>query len=156
MLQISFLDVGVRPRKRRRITNKLDEFFRKLQKRTFIVARNSGIVILRIVSVSWMSCDGCPSQVQKRIKHIFIIILFRYSLVFIFFRIFTSSCFQLGPDGLSVPVSLHATNRARLCERLKNKKVQSGAIVLLQGGDEKCRDDTDAEIVFRQVLVDPS
>lgn len=61
-----------------------------------------------------------------------------------------SSCFQLGPDGLCVPVNLHATNRARLCERLKSKSVENGAIVLLQGGEEKCRYDTDAEVVFRQ------
>ncbi|XP_028392378.1 xaa-Pro dipeptidase-like isoform X1 [Dendronephthya gigantea] len=61
------------------------------------------------------------------------------------------SYFQLGPDGLRVFVNLHTTNRKRLCERLKGlKNLKKGAIVLLQGGDEKCRDDTDAEIVFRQ------
>ena len=48
-------------------------------------------------------------------------------------------------------MDLHVTNRTRLCERLKSKRVEKGAIVLLQGGEQKCRDDTDAEIVFRQV-----
>ena len=51
-----------------------------------------------------------------------------------------------------MPVNLHATNRARLCERLKSKSVENGAIVLLQGGEEKCRYDTDTEVVFRQVF----
>ncbi len=51
-----------------------------------------------------------------------------------------------------MPVNLHATNRKRLCERLKSKSVKNGALVLLQGGEEKCLYDTDTEVVFRQVI----
>ena len=62
------------------------------------------------------------------------------------------SCFQLGTHTLCVPVSLHATNRKQLCERLKKAKgVSAGAVVLLQGGEQKQRDCTDRDIVFRQV-----
>ncbi|KAJ7374642.1 hypothetical protein OS493_004981 [Desmophyllum pertusum] len=61
------------------------------------------------------------------------------------------SCYQLGTHTLSVPISLHTTNRKRLCERLKKAKgVPAGAIVLLQGGEQKQRDCTDADVVFRQ------
>lgn len=61
------------------------------------------------------------------------------------------SCFQLGTHTLCVPVSLHATNRKQLCERLKKAKgVSAGAVVLLQGGEQKQRDCTDRDIVFRQ------
>lgn len=58
--------------------------------------------------------------------------------------------FQLGPDSLSVPVSLHATNRARLCQRLKEKAVPERSIVVLEGGEQLTRYDTDTEAVFRQ------
>ena len=62
------------------------------------------------------------------------------------------SCFQLGTHTLSVPVSLHATNRKRLCDLLKKVKgVPSGAIVLLQGGEQKQQYCSDRDILFRQV-----
>ena len=64
------------------------------------------------------------------------------------------SYFQLGSHTLAVPVSLHATNRKKLCERLKNvKDIPAGVIVLLQGGEQKQRDCTDADVVFRQVVL---
>ena len=54
---------------------------------------------------------------------------------------------------LAVPVSLHSTNRKRLCERLKNaKEVPSEAIVLLQGGEQKQLYCTDRDVLFRQVI----
>ena len=62
------------------------------------------------------------------------------------------SCYQLGTHTLSVPVSLHATNRKRLCDRLKKVQgVPSGAIVLLQGGEQKQQYCSDRDILFRQV-----
>lgn len=61
------------------------------------------------------------------------------------------SCYQLGSHTLAVPVSLHSTNRKHLCERLKNaKEVPSGAIVLLQGGEQKQLYCTDRDVLFRQ------
>lgn len=61
------------------------------------------------------------------------------------------SCFQLGAHTLSIPVSLHATNRKRLCEHLKKLKgVPAGTMVLLQGGEQSQRYCTDTDVVFRQ------
>ncbi|XP_046843454.1 xaa-Pro dipeptidase-like [Xenia sp. Carnegie-2017] len=60
-----------------------------------------------------------------------------------------SPYFQLGPNSLRVSVNLHATNRKRLSERLKGK-TSNGAMVFLQGGEGRCRYNTDTEIVFRQ------
>lgn len=61
------------------------------------------------------------------------------------------SCFQLGSHTLAVPVSLHATNRKQLCDRLKG--VTAGAIVLLQGGEQLQQYCTDRDVLFRQVKV---
>lgn len=59
--------------------------------------------------------------------------------------------FCLGDHTLSVPVSLHTTNRQRLCERLKaNPQVPAGAIVVLQGGLQEMRNCSDHEPLFRQ------
>lgn len=59
--------------------------------------------------------------------------------------------FSRGPHTLSVPMTLHATNRRRLCEKLSETAgVGSGAIVLLQGGDDTPRHCTDVNIIFRQ------
>lgn len=70
------------------------------------------------------------------------------------FAFILRSCFQLGNHTLAVAVSLHATNRKRLCDRLKIAKgVSAGAIVLLQGGEQKQRYCTDTDIVFRQVNI---
>lgn len=54
--------------------------------------------------------------------------------------------YDQGLDTYRVPMALHALNRARLCERLQG---QSG-VVLVQGGDQQTRYDTDHEPVFRQ------
>lgn len=59
--------------------------------------------------------------------------------------------FSRGEGTLTVPVSLHAKNRARLCERLREKEgVPNGAIVFLKGGEQETRFDSDFEPVFRQ------
>jgi len=48
-------------------------------------------------------------------------------------------------------MELFSTNRQRLCERLRARDdVPSGAVVLLQGGEQKQRYCTDTDIVFRQ------
>ncbi|EDO49339.1 predicted protein [Nematostella vectensis] len=61
------------------------------------------------------------------------------------------SCHQLGSHTLAVSVSMFATNRRRLCERLKkNEKVPKGAIVVLLGGEQNTRYCTDTDVVFRQ------
>ena len=54
--------------------------------------------------------------------------------------------YDQGLDTYRVPMALHALNRARLCERMKKHK----GVVLLQGGDQQTRYDTDHEPVFRQ------
>ena len=58
----------------------------------------------------------------------------------------------MGTSCLSVPMSLFADNRRRLCEKLRGGgEVPSGAIVVLQGGEQECLHSSDREIVFRQV-----
>jgi hypothetical protein len=58
----------------------------------------------------------------------------------------------MGPDCLSVAMSLFADNRRRLCEKLKEEgTVSPGAMVVLQGGEQECLHSSDREIVFRQV-----
>lgn len=60
--------------------------------------------------------------------------------------------FWLGNKTLKVPLALFALNRQRLCERLRrNRAVQTGSLVLLQGGEDTQRYCTDTGIVFRQV-----
>ncbi|XP_068696411.1 xaa-Pro dipeptidase-like isoform X1 [Montipora foliosa] len=61
------------------------------------------------------------------------------------------SCFQPGSHTLAVPVSLHATNRKRLCDRLKSTKgVSNGAVILLQGGEQQQLYCSDRDVLFRQ------
>ena len=58
----------------------------------------------------------------------------------------------MGPDCLSIPMSLFADNRRRLCERLRQREdVPSDAIVVLQGGEQQCLYSSDREVLFRQV-----
>ena len=72
-------------------------------------------------------------------------------LQFLYFHNY-SPVFKMGDNCLSVPMSLFADNRRRLCERLKAREdVPSGAILILQGGEQKCQDSSDRELVFRQV-----
>ena len=47
-------------------------------------------------------------------------------------------------------MAMHAENRQRLVAAMTSKGHNRG-IVLLQGGKQECRYDTDTEIVFRQV-----
>lgn len=53
---------------------------------------------------------------------------------------------SMGPGTLEVPLSLFATNRQRLAEKLK-----PGQVVVLQGGEDISHYDTDVSYLFRQV-----
>lgn len=58
----------------------------------------------------------------------------------------------MGPDCLSVSMSLFANNRERLCGKLREGgAVPQGAVVVLEGGKQECLHSSDREIVFRQV-----
>ena len=57
--------------------------------------------------------------------------------------------FSMGLDTFRVPMSLHAENRARLVAVLRAAGKVSG-VVLLQGGNQESRYDTDHEPIFRQ------
>nr|CAA75231.1 prolidase [Suberites domuncula] len=63
----------------------------------------------------------------------------------------TGASFSLGENTLTIPLELFATNRRRLCEKLKASESGSkGAIVVLQGGESMTRYCSDTEEVFRQ------
>lgn len=55
---------------------------------------------------------------------------------------------------LSISVAMHKDNRQRLCAALKAKypDLAAGAFIVLQGGTEHCKYDTDGVLcAFRQV-----
>ena len=54
--------------------------------------------------------------------------------------------YDQGLDTYRVPMALHPLNRARLCDRMKDHR----GVVLVQGGDQQLRYDTDHEPVCRQ------
>lgn len=59
-----------------------------------------------------------------------------------------------GYSAHNVPLELHAINRQRLCERLKQRHdVPEGAIVFLEGGKTAPRHSTDNDDLFRQVTI---
>lgn len=71
--------------------------------------------------------------------------------------------FQAGPLTLAIPMALYAKNRSRLVAELKTLgtegakaeyaglgKIPENAVVVLQGGKQECRHDTDHEELFRQ------
>ncbi|KAI6216647.1 Aminopeptidase P domain protein [Aphelenchoides fujianensis] len=59
--------------------------------------------------------------------------------------------FWRGNNTLKVSAALFAENRRRLIEALKQKNLPGGSVVLLQGGSEQTRYNTDAEeLAFRQ------
>ena len=58
------------------------------------------------------------------------------------------AAYDQGLDTYRVPMALHALNRARLCEALA--AAGRSGVVLLAGGDQETRYDTDHEPVFRQ------
>ncbi|XP_065178030.1 xaa-Pro dipeptidase-like isoform X2 [Sycon ciliatum] len=59
--------------------------------------------------------------------------------------------FELGTNTLPVNASLHALNRTRLVEALReNKDLPKGSVVVLQGGEQEQRYCTDTDTVFRQ------
>ncbi|KAI6650715.1 Xaa-Pro dipeptidase [Oopsacas minuta] len=59
--------------------------------------------------------------------------------------------FNIGP--YSVPMSLHADNRSRLCSSLKSQtamKLPNSSCILLQGGEQTTLYCTDRDVLFRQ------
>ena len=51
-----------------------------------------------------------------------------------------------------MPMALFAENRRRLCERLRAREgMETGAVVVLQGGEQTQRYCTDTDVLFRQV-----
>ena len=58
--------------------------------------------------------------------------------------------FSLGPGTYPVPMTLHAENRRRLVDRLRRRGVPERAVVLLQGGLQRTKYDTDRELLFEQ------
>uniref|UniRef100_A0A8C4X2H8 Xaa-Pro dipeptidase n=1 Tax=Eptatretus burgeri TaxID=7764 RepID=A0A8C4X2H8_EPTBU len=61
------------------------------------------------------------------------------------------AAFSLGEETLSVPMALFAENRRRLCERLRAREgMETGAVVVLQGGEQTQRYCTDTDVLFRQ------
>jgi len=62
-------------------------------------------------------------------------------------------CLHFGGDTHKIPLKLFAVNRERLCSKLKEEKCLQGAVVVLQGGEQKQQYCTDTDEVFRQVYV---
>ncbi len=59
-----------------------------------------------------------------------------------------------GAHTFTVPLRLFSQNRERLCRALKEVKVAPSSVVLLQGGEEQLRYNTDAmDLAFRQVGI---
>jgi len=62
--------------------------------------------------------------------------------------------FSMGLETLKVPIEMFAENRRRLCQQLKTvTEVESGSVVLLQGGGDQGRcegDSSDVGPIFRQ------
>ena len=59
----------------------------------------------------------------------------------------------MGQRTAAVALSLHALNRRKLTDKLKNTGVKAGSMVLLQGGRSIMRYNTDHEPLFRQVSL---
>jgi len=56
--------------------------------------------------------------------------------------------FTMGPGTFAVPMTMHADNRKRLAEDMT--KAGASGLILLQGGSEQMRNDSDHELLFRQ------
>jgi Xaa-Pro dipeptidase len=56
----------------------------------------------------------------------------------------------MGPGTFEVPMSMHREARRRLVERLRRRGVHDSAVVLLEGGSQATKYDTDREILFQQ------
>ncbi len=56
----------------------------------------------------------------------------------------------MGPGTFHVPMSMHADARRRLVERLRRKGVPESAVVLLEGGAQQTKYETDRDLLFQQ------
>ena len=58
--------------------------------------------------------------------------------------------FSMGPGTYAVPMTIHAESRRRLVDRLQRRGVPDRAVVLLQGGIQRTKYETDRELLFEQ------
>jgi Xaa-Pro dipeptidase len=58
--------------------------------------------------------------------------------------------FSMGGDTFRVPMTLHAEARGQLVQRLRRRGAPEDAVVLLQGGEQPNKYDTDRELLFEQ------
>lgn len=57
--------------------------------------------------------------------------------------------FQLGHGKtLAVPMTVHEISRKKLIDFFHDKDIKEG-LIILQGGEDQCRYDTDTEILFQ-------
>lgn len=67
-------------------------------------------------------------------------------------RSYNMANYQMGVKTLQVPMTLFKENREKLIGELKKvQRLDTKAVVLLQGGDNISLYDTDVDYVFRQV-----
>ncbi len=62
----------------------------------------------------------------------------------------SGSHYSMGPGTHRVPMSMHADARRRLVERLRRRGVPERAVVVLQGGSQPHKYDSDRELLFQQ------
>jgi Xaa-Pro dipeptidase len=60
------------------------------------------------------------------------------------------SHFHMGPGTHRVPMAMHAQHRQLLVERLRRRGTAADAVVLLEGGAQQNKYDTDRELLFQQ------
>ncbi len=60
------------------------------------------------------------------------------------------SHFSMGPGTFAVPMTMHAESRRRVVERLRRRGVSGRAVLVLQGGEQPHKYDTDRELLFEQ------
>lgn len=83
--------------------------------------------------------------------------IFKHSCWYKYFHIFSvrtynMANYQMGVKTLQVPMTLFKENREKLIGELKKvQRLDTKAVVLLQGGDNISLYDTDVDYVFRQV-----
>jgi Xaa-Pro dipeptidase len=61
-----------------------------------------------------------------------------------------AAAYSMGPGTFEVPMAMHAGARARLVERLRRAGAPASAVVVLQGGAQQSKYDTDRELLFQQ------
>ena len=95
---------------------------------------------------------GLRCELVKLITCTFPLKRYSFSALSVYLISFHRPIYSQGGKTYAVPAKLHADNRGRLLDRLRaHKDVPSGAVVLLEGGNDINQYCTDIELVFRQV-----